>query len=99
MTFRNFRRKALNNVMLSITGIFAFITVSSLFLILAYLVYNGGKSVDLDFFTQLPKSTVRTQHRDRLVHFENRGDPFTSCPPYPRQRTFVGAGGMSEKCQ
>ena len=57
MTFRNFRRKALNNVMLSITGVFAFITVSSLFLILAYLVYNGGKSVDLDFFTQLPKST------------------------------------------
>lgn len=57
MTARNFRRKALNNVMLSITGIFAFITVSSLFLILAYLVYNGGKSVDLDFFTQLPKST------------------------------------------
>jgi phosphate transport system permease protein len=57
MTFHNFRRKALNNVMLSITGIFAFLTVSSLFLILAYLVYNGGKSVDLDFFTQLPKST------------------------------------------
>jgi len=57
MTFRNFRRKALNNVMLSITGVFAFITVSALFLILAYLVYNGGKSVDLDFFTQLPKST------------------------------------------
>ncbi len=57
MTFRNFRRKAMNNVMLSITGVFAFITVSSLFLILAYLVYNGGKSVDLDFFTQLPKST------------------------------------------
>src|SRR4029078_1097561 len=25
-------------------------------------------------------------------------DPFTSCPLYPRQRTFVGAGGMSEKC-
>jgi phosphate transport system permease protein len=57
MNFRNFRRKAVNNVMLSITGVFAFITVSSLFLILAYLVYNGGKSVDLDFFTQLPKST------------------------------------------
>jgi phosphate transport system permease protein len=60
MTFRNLRRKALNNVMLSITGIFAFLTVSSLFLILAYLVYNGGKSVDLDFFTQLPKSTGET---------------------------------------
>jgi hypothetical protein len=25
-------------------------------------------------------------------------DPFTSCPLYPRQRTFVGVGGMSEKC-
>ncbi|HVW08203.1 MAG TPA: phosphate ABC transporter permease PstA [Bryobacteraceae bacterium] len=57
MTFRNRRRKWVNNVMLSITGIFAFLTVSSLFLILAYLVYNGGKSIDLDFFTQLPKST------------------------------------------
>jgi phosphate transport system permease protein len=57
MSFRNIWRKSLNNVMLSVTGIFAFITVSSLFLILAYLVYNGGKSVDLDFFTQLPKST------------------------------------------
>jgi len=22
----------------------------------------------------------------------------TSCPLYPRQRTFVSAGGMSEKC-
>jgi phosphate transport system permease protein len=57
MTFRNFRRKALNNVMLSITGLCAFLTVSVLFLILAYLVYNGGRSVDLDFFTQLPRST------------------------------------------
>jgi hypothetical protein len=25
--------------------------------------------------------------------------PFTSCPLYPQQRTFVGAVGMSEKCQ
>ena len=25
--------------------------------------------------------------------------PFASCPLYPRQRTSVGAGGMSEKCQ
>ena len=57
MSLRNTRRKWVNNVMLSITGVFAFLTVSSLFLILAYLVYNGGKSVDLDFFTQLPKST------------------------------------------
>jgi phosphate transport system permease protein len=43
--------------MLSLTGVFALVTVSTLFVILAYLVYNGGKSVDLDFFTKLPRST------------------------------------------
>lgn len=51
---RNKRRNALNNVMLTLTGVCAFLTVSTLFLILAYLVYNGGKSVSLDFFTKLP---------------------------------------------
>jgi len=55
MTIRNIYRKSLNNVMLTLTGICAFVTVSTLFVILAYLVYNGGKSVDLAFFTQLPK--------------------------------------------
>ncbi|MGD1069387.1 MAG: phosphate ABC transporter permease PstA [Bryobacteraceae bacterium] len=54
MTSRNKRRNAVNNVMLTSTGVCAFITVSTLFLILAYLVYNGGKSVNLDFFTKLP---------------------------------------------
>jgi phosphate transport system permease protein len=56
MTTRNRRRKVLNNVMLTLTGVCAFLTVSTLFLILGYLVYNGGKSVDLNFFTQLPRS-------------------------------------------
>jgi phosphate transport system permease protein len=51
---RNRRRKAVNNVMLTLTGVCAFVTVATLFLILAYLVYNGGKSVNLDFFTKLP---------------------------------------------
>jgi phosphate transport system permease protein len=41
-------------VMLSLSGVCAFLTVSTLFVILAYLVYNGGKSVNLDFFTKLP---------------------------------------------
>jgi len=54
MTSRNQRRNIVNNVMLTSTGVCAFITVSTLFLILAYLVYNGGKSVNLDFFTKLP---------------------------------------------
>ena len=50
-------RKAVNWVMLSSTGICAFIAVSSLFVILAFLLYNGGKSLDWNFFTQLPKAT------------------------------------------
>ncbi|MES1261602.1 MAG: phosphate ABC transporter permease PstA [Acidobacteriota bacterium] len=40
--------------MLTLAGVCAFLTVSTLFLILAYLVYNGGKSLSLDFFTKLP---------------------------------------------
>jgi phosphate transport system permease protein len=50
-------RKAVNWAMLSSTGICAFIAVSSLFVILAFLLYNGGKSLDWNFFTQLPKAT------------------------------------------
>jgi len=40
--------------MLTLTGICAAVTVSTLFLILAYLVYNGAKSLSLSFFTNLP---------------------------------------------
>jgi phosphate transport system permease protein len=54
MTFRDARRKAINNIMLASSGICAFLTVSTLFLILGYLLYNGGKSVNLAFFTKLP---------------------------------------------
>jgi len=54
MTSRNHRRNLINNFMLTLSGVCAFLTVSTLFLILAYLVYNGGKSVNLDFFTKLP---------------------------------------------
>jgi phosphate transport system permease protein len=54
MSSRNFRRNIVNNIMLTLAGFCAFLTVSSLFLILAYLVYNGGKSVNIDFFTKLP---------------------------------------------
>jgi phosphate transport system permease protein len=47
-------RKILNNVMLTATGLCTLFTVSILFLILGYLVYNGGKSLDWAFFTRLP---------------------------------------------
>src|SRR5438309_1671440 len=56
ITPRNRRRKAVNNVMLTLTGVCAFVTVATLFLILAYLIYNGGKSVNFDFFTKLPRA-------------------------------------------
>ncbi|HKV06245.1 MAG TPA: phosphate ABC transporter permease PstA [Candidatus Acidoferrales bacterium] len=48
-------RKSLNVVMLTLTGVAAFSVVAVLFLILGYLVWNGGKSLNLDFFTKLPK--------------------------------------------
>jgi len=57
MTGRNTYRNAVNNVMLSLSGVCAVLTVSTLFVILSYLVYNGFSSLNLDFFTQLPKPT------------------------------------------
>ncbi len=36
-------RKAMNNAMLTATGICTFVTVSALFVILGYLVHNSGK--------------------------------------------------------
>jgi phosphate transport system permease protein len=48
------RRNLLNNIMLSLTGVCTFLTVSVLFLILGFLVWNGMGSVDWNFFTKLP---------------------------------------------
>jgi phosphate transport system permease protein len=53
-------RKAVNNVMLTLTGVAAFGVVSVLFLILGYLIWNGGASLSLNFFTQLPKPVGET---------------------------------------
>jgi phosphate transport system permease protein len=53
-------RKTVNFVMLSLTGVCALVAVSVLFFILGYLVYHGGKDVNLDFFTQLPKPVGET---------------------------------------
>jgi phosphate transport system permease protein len=50
------RRNIVNGVMLTITGICTVITVSVLFLILGYLVINGWRSLDFNFFTKLPLS-------------------------------------------
>ena len=53
-------RKAVNNVMLTLTGVAAFGVVCVLFLILGYLIFNGGHSLNLNFFTQLPKPVGET---------------------------------------
>jgi phosphate transport system permease protein len=57
---RTARRKLISNIMMALTGVCTFLTVSTLFLILGYLLWNGGTSVDWNFFTKLPKSPGET---------------------------------------
>jgi phosphate transport system permease protein len=47
-------RKTVNAVMLATTALFTFFTVSTLFVILGFLLYYGGRSLDWNFFTKLP---------------------------------------------
>src|ERR1035441_7153554 len=47
-------RKIVNAVMLATTALFTFFTVSTLFVILGFLLYYGGRSLDWNFFTKLP---------------------------------------------
>lgn len=54
MSVRLLWRKSLNVFMLSLTGLCALLTVSALFFILGYLVWNGGKDLSWSFFTHLP---------------------------------------------
>jgi phosphate transport system permease protein len=53
-------RKFVSNFMLGLTGVCAAVSVGVLFLILGYLLYNGGTSVNWDFFTKLPKPVGET---------------------------------------
>jgi len=48
-------RKFISNFMLTMTGVCAMASVAVLFFILGYLVFNGGASINWDFFTKLPK--------------------------------------------
>jgi len=54
MSVRLVWRKSLNVFMLSLTGLCALLTVSALFFILGYLIWNGGKDLSWSFFTHLP---------------------------------------------
>jgi phosphate transport system permease protein len=55
MTYRTVWRKLVNGVMLSLTGVCALLTVSVLFFILGYLLWNGGRDLSWEFITRLPK--------------------------------------------
>jgi phosphate transport system permease protein len=53
-------RKTTNIVMLTLTGLATVLCVGFLLFILGYLLWNGGRALSLNFFTQLPKPTGET---------------------------------------
>ena len=60
MNYRSVWRKSVNAVMFSLTGICALAVVSVLVFILGYLVWNGGRAINWDFFTKLPTPVGET---------------------------------------
>ncbi len=54
------RRKVVNAVMLTVSGLCTLVVVSVLFFILGYLLYHGISSLNWAFFTQLPKPSGET---------------------------------------
>ncbi len=52
---RKTARKINNGFMLGLTGFLTLLALVPLFWIIGYVVIRGGKSINLDFFTQLPK--------------------------------------------
>ena len=57
---RNRRRRLVNVVMLGMTAVFTLLSISVLFFVLGYLVVKGGRSLNLAFFTDLPKPVGET---------------------------------------
>lgn len=61
MTMRTSRRRTMvNAVMLSLSGFCTVMVIGVLFFILGYLLWNGGRSLNWAFFTQLPKPSGET---------------------------------------
>ena len=48
------KRKTANQVMLGFTGLMTVLAIIPLVWIIVYVIIRGGKSINLDFFTQLP---------------------------------------------
>ncbi len=49
------RRRIVNAVMLSVTGLLTLMALVPLFWIVGYVIYRGGPSINLNFFTQLSR--------------------------------------------
>jgi len=49
------RRKFTNSVMLAVTGLVMLLALIPLFWIIGYVIYKGGRYINLDFFTHLPR--------------------------------------------
>jgi phosphate transport system permease protein len=49
------RRKLINGVMLSLTGLLTALALVPLFWIIGYVIIQGGKNINLDFFINLPR--------------------------------------------
>ncbi|HEY7209579.1 MAG TPA: phosphate ABC transporter permease PstA [Bryobacteraceae bacterium] len=54
------KRRALNAVMLSLSGVCTVLVIAVLFFILGYLFVHGARSLNWDFFTKLPKPAGET---------------------------------------
>jgi len=49
------RRKAINIIMLSVTGLMTLLALVPLFWIIGYVIYKGGQYINLDFFIHTPR--------------------------------------------
>jgi len=49
------RRRITNSIMLAITGLLTLLALIPLFWIVGYVIYRGGSTINLDFFTQLAR--------------------------------------------
>src|SRR5689334_15153508 len=52
---RSSRRKLVNSLMLTITGLMTLLALIPLFWIIGYVIYKGGQYVNLDFFIHTPR--------------------------------------------
>ena len=83
-------RKSVNIFMLTLTGLAALTVVSILFFILGYLVWNGGRAINWDFFTKLPKPVGETGGGDGERDCGQRKATFSCLTFWPSSRFFLG---------